>query len=208
MFSGRISLIAAVASVVLSSAAGAVTCPIGGTGVEMSIATSGVTCGPSGNGNLITGNNDVINKLAPGYLTLDTTATLGVVPLTITGLNTATGGFSFTPSASYDNYIIGFQTTDSNPKPDYFSFFLPAGVVSGTWAILNGVLAHPSATTTLTLAVLYGELVNTTTTTVTATPLPGAVFLFGTVLAGGFGVKKWRSRVKRRGLKGDRLIAA
>jgi hypothetical protein len=170
-------LMVAVVSTIAASVAHAVpiTCPTGGSGDTSTAAT----CSLSGNGNGITGNNDVINNLAPGYLTLDTTASSGLASLSLSG--TSSGTFSFIASG-YTDFVLGFQTNTASPKPDYFSFMLPAGVSSGNWAVNNGG-------GNVQLAVLYGH----------ADPVPGPIAgagLPGLILASGGLLSWWRRRRK------------
>ena len=176
-------MMAAVVSTVGATVAHAatITCPTGGSGVSITLDTStSATCSLSGNGSGITGTNDVINNLAPGYLTLDTTASSGLASLSLSG--TSSGTFSFIASG-YIDFILGFQTASAQPKPDYFSFILPAGVSSGNWAVNNGGGG-------VQLAVLYGHQV---------APVPGPVVgagLPGLVLASGGFLGWWRRRQK------------
>jgi hypothetical protein len=166
-------LLAAVVSTVAGSMAHAVavTCPTNGTNVTMTLVTStAAACSLSGNGNGITGVNDVINSLVPGYLTLDTTASSGLASLSlVTGASS--GNFSFT-APGYTDFILGFQTDTSNPKPDYFSFFLPAGVSSGTWSVNNGG-------GNVQLAVLYGHSVASVPGPIVGAGLPGILASVG-----------------------------
>ena len=157
-----------------------VTCPTGGSGATITLTTSIVaTCSLSGNGNNITGSNDVINNLAPTYLTLDTTATVGLVPLTFSG--TTSGSFSFT-GTGYQDFILGIQTSTGQPQPDYFSFILPSGITSGDW-LLTG------SETQVTRALLYGHVA----------AVPGPIMgagLPGLMLAGGGFLAWWRRKRK------------
>jgi hypothetical protein len=57
---------------------------------------------------------------------------------------------SFVASSLYTDYVLGIQTTAAAPKPDYFAFSLPTGVVSGGYSINN-------TGTSATGAVLYGH---------------------------------------------------
>ena len=163
----------------LASEAEAATVSCGGD-VMVTLTTSAAgTCNVTGNGNSLNGINDPINT--GGYLTLDTTTTSGLVPLTISLGNSGT--FSFLASALYTDYVLGLQTSPSNPKPDYFSFNLPAGVVSGSYSIND-------TGTSATGAVLYGHLVTS------ASPVPGPIVgagLPGVVMALG-GLLVWRRR--------------
>jgi hypothetical protein len=157
---------AASAIAVNAAEADLVTC--GGPNATITLDTStAATCSLSGNGIQITGSNDVINNLAPTYLTLDTTATVGLVLLTFSG-NTS-GSFSFT-GTGFQDFILGFQTTDGPPRPDYFSFILPSGITSGSWALTG------AGDNTVSLAVLYGHTVAVPGPIVGA-GLPGLIFV-------------------------------
>ena len=132
-----------------------------------------------GHSDHLNGVNDPVN--AAGYLTLDTTSTSGLVELAFALGNS--GAFSFTASSLYTDYVLGIQTTQSNPKPDYFAFNLPTGVVSGSYSINN-------ADTLATRAVLYGH------SAISASPVPGPIVgagLPGVVMALG-GLIAWRRR--------------
>jgi hypothetical protein len=83
----------------------------------------------------------------------------------------------------HTDYVLGIQTTAAAPKPDYFAFNLPTGVVSGSYSINN-------AGTSATGAVLCGHLA------ISASPVPGPVVgvgLPGLVIALG-GLIAWRRR--------------
>jgi hypothetical protein len=174
----------------LPTSASTLTCPSGGIGTT--ISNSGVTltytsagtptCGPFGNGNPLNGGgSDPVNSL--GYLTLDTTSSVG--PLTLTMTTGATSGtFSFT-TTGYQDFVLGFQGGTANTNPDYFSFYLPSDVTSGSWAInsTNGK--------TLSLGLLYGH-----TAAVGETPAPAALPLFATGL-GALGLLGWRRKRKK-----------
>ena len=188
-----IALITSISFGIVSSLpanASTLTCPSGGTGATNS--TSGVTltytsagtptCGPFGNGNPLNGNgSDPVNSL--GYLTLDTTSSVGLLTLTET-TGVTSGTFSFT-TAGYQDFVLGFQGGTANTNPDYFSFYLPSDVTSGSWAInsTNGK--------TLSLGLLYGH-----TAAAGETPLPSALPLFATGL-GALGLLGWRRKRKR-----------
>jgi hypothetical protein len=167
------------AMLALASEARAATVSCGGdVMVTLTTSTAG-TCNAVGNGNNLNGVNDPVN--VAGYLTLDTTSTSGLVALAFTLGNSGT--FSFLASALYTDYVLGIQTTAAAPKPDYFAFNLPTGVVSGSYSINN-------TRTSATGAVLYGHLVTS------ASPVPGPLVgagLPGLVMALG-GLLAWRRR--------------
>jgi hypothetical protein len=161
------------------SAANAATVSCGGdVKVTLTTSTPG-TCNSIGNGNNLNGVNDPVNTA--GYLTLDTTSTSGLVALAFTLGNS--GAFSFVASSLYTDYVLGIQTSQSDPKPDYFAFNLPNGVVSGSYSIND-------ADTRATRAVLYGH------SAISASPVPGPIVgagLPGLVMALG-GLIAWRRR--------------
>jgi hypothetical protein len=149
---------------------------------EFSITTSaGATCIGSSSGN-INGNGDAINAL--GYVTIDKSDNATVYvgadgELTLTGAGTLSGTFSFSPPAGYQKFVLAFKSGQGNLDPDWVAFLLPAGVLSGSWNILSG-------TQELSHANLYGIA------GVAQTPIPGALWLMGSVLAGWLGVGRWR----------------
>ena len=69
----------------------------------------------------------------------------------------------------------------------YGAFNLVAGVLDGTWALqaADGTFHNFSD------AALYGHA--------SAVPVPGAVWLFGSALAGAAGVGRWRRKRKAAG---------
>ena len=176
---GALSFAAVAVSFLVSALpanAGTISC---GGAVQVTLNTSTTaTCNAFGDGNNLDGVNDPLNQL--GYVTLDTNSTVGLIPLTISLGNS--GSFAFTALSSYTNYVLGLQTSPSAPKPDYFSFNLPSGVVSGTYSINDtGTVAIG--------AVLYGLAAQ-------VAPVPGPVVGAGLpgilmVLAGVIG---WRRR--------------
>ena len=141
------------------------------------ITTVASTCLTYASGDL-TGNNDVINNL--GYVTLDKSndPTSGALPGSLTAPTSGgfVGSFSFN-APGYASFVIALKSGENFLNPDWAAFLLPAGIVSGVWAIVGGLLSH---------AILYGVP--------TPTPLPGAVVLMGSVLAGSYGVGWWRRR--------------
>ena len=134
-------------------------------------------------GNL-NGNGDAINAL--GYVTLDKSddATTGALPgaLTFTPPTSGLSGTFSINAPGYTSFVLALKSGEGQLDPDWAAFLLPAGILSGAWEILNGNQA-------LSHANLYGLP--------TPTPLPGALVLMGTVLAGSYGVGRWRRRPSR-----------
>ena len=186
-------------SATTSVQAATVNCPgtVATTDREFSLNTSGTAvCIGSGTGN-INANNDAINLL--GYVSIDksdnNTAYVGVNgELSITGTGGLSGEFSFTPVAGYYNYVLGLKSGNGQLDPDWVAFLLPDGITSGLWAIITG-------NQSLSHANLYAQACPTSGCPETPpegageTPIPGAVLLFGSVLAGGIGVMRRRKKV-------------
>jgi hypothetical protein len=166
--------------------AASVNCP--GTAVttdrEFQLTTSvAAVCLASAAGNL-NGNSDAINAL--GYVTLDKSddATTGALPgaLTFTPPTSGLSGTFSITAPGYSSFVLALKSGQGQLNPDWVAFLLPAGILSGAWAILNGnqQLSHAN---------LYGLP--------TPTPLPGALVLMGTALAGSYGIGRWRRRNAR-----------
>jgi len=140
---------------------------------EFSVTTDPgtATCILYGAGNL-NGNNDPVNQLAPGYLTLDKSDDLlsGVLPGSLTATpptSGLSGTFSIT-APGYTDFIIAFKTGEGQIDPDWAAFRLPAGVTSGSWSI--------SGQQEMSHSILYGRL--------TPVPLPAAAWLLLSGVAG------------------------
>jgi hypothetical protein len=166
----------------VTSNAATVSCGDSDSSITLTTSIAGV-CHDTGNGNSLNGVNDPVNLA--GWLTLDTTLIAGVVPLTFSG--TTSGAFSFTPNSLYEHYLIGFQTDTPNPKPDWFVIALAETITSGTWQLLAG-------TSPVTRAILYGQVAEVV---VAPVPLPAALVLFGSALAGFLGFSRLRQRFSR-----------
>ncbi len=140
---------------------------------EFSVTTDPgtATCILYGAGNL-NGNNDPVNQLAPGYLTLDKSGDLvsGVLPGSLTATpptSGLSGTFSFS-APGYTDFIIAFKTGVGQLEPDWAAFLLPLGVTSGSWSI--------SGQQELSHALLYGRQA--------VVPLPAAAWLLLSGAAG------------------------
>jgi hypothetical protein len=115
--------------------------------------------------------------------------------LTSTGslVSGLSGDFSFVAPAGYYNFVIAFKSGQGVLDPDWAAFILPAGVTSGNWSISGAqALSHVN---------LYGQVCPTSGCPDPGpgpgpgqTPIPGAAFLMGSVLAGGAGFGAWRRR--------------
>ena len=173
----------------------------GGVFMTLSVAIGNPSCLSFGNGTVLnTGSDPNLANV------LDTTQT-GVngsptLTTTFTDFFNTEGQFSFDPT-SYQNLAIGFQLNDKKlngrpgdiVNPDYFVFALP-NIGSGIFdsdlnLVLFNIFSDP-----IKYAVLYGELAFANEDIPAHTPIPGALWLFGTVLAGGVGFGRWRKKRK------------
>jgi len=135
--------------------------------------TPGSSCLLTGVGN-INGNNDAINLL--GYITLDKSdnTTTGVLEGSLT---IGAGTFSIN-APGFMSLVLALKSGEGQLDPDWAAFLLPPGVFSGTWTISSQGFSHAN---------LYGLRAET--------PLPGAIWLMGSVLASWFGMRFWRRRL-------------
>ena len=160
------------------ASAATVNCPgtVSTSDREFSLTTDpGATCLASGPGN-INGNNDVVNQM--GYVTIDKSDDGVFGGLTFTPPTSGLSGTFAINAPGFFNFVIGLKSGEGRLNPDWAAFLLPAGVLFGSWSI--------SGSQELSHAVLYGNP--------THTPLPGALVLMGTALAGSYGIGKWRRR--------------
>ena len=175
---------------------------------QVTVTSGGVLCLASGDGN-ISGNpisNDPFLDAHPQYTLLDKTdnSSDGVAGWTsavsITGLGKSNvgetssfGKFTITLGNSlYDHLVIAFKVGDANKSPDWAAFSLLDGALSGTFTVIpkQGSYSHAN---------LYGILARDPGNP-SEVPLPGAVLLMGSVLAGSAGLAKWRKRRSRAGV--------
>jgi hypothetical protein len=189
-------------------------------GLEITGA-AGAACGASdfGNGNpvLNTGTDPIVPS---GYAVLDTSnGGPNTVPLSITFTDVVfpgdanfwrtDGNFSFSNPTGYSQFALGFQFSTNrisllDPKPDWFIVYLP-GDTLGSGQFDADTIFPPSnfelPADALQYAVLYGRACSEAApceVVPNETPLPAAVWLLGSVLAGGAGVKRWRKRRAKR----------
>jgi hypothetical protein len=176
---GSVALVAATLVLGAASSAQAVVvfCPgtASTTDREFSIDTAVVaSCLASGTGN-INGSGDDINAL--GYTTLDKSddGTTGALEgsLSITGGGATSGTFTISPAAAaFGPLVIAFKVGEGVLDPDWAAFLLPAGVLSGSWAV--------SGDQSLSHANLYGG--GDTPPPPTQTPEPMSAVLLGSGL--------------------------
>lgn len=179
----------------LASAAVGVDCPgtVATDNREMTLtAPIGAVCLGSGTGNL-TGNpasDPVYGLVSGGYVLIDKSddTTSGTIPnaalTTVAGSMTAGTAGSFSISApGYQNLVVGFHFGEGSPSdaalnPDWFAYSLPNGTTRVDWSILagDGAKSNPG----LSHVNLYGSPV----------PVPAAVWLLGSALAGVMTVKR------------------
>jgi len=181
----RLIALAFVSALFVTPAA-ALTCG-GAMTVTLTLSTDvGSTCFAAGigNGDNLGGGGDPIAAL--GYEILGTSSSSGDLLFSFTG--TTGGTFSFTPNGQYEHFIIGFQATAASPKPDHFAFALAELITSGSWSIAG------AGANVITGAYLYGQLAEVVATPV---PVPAALILFGSALAGFFGFGRLRARFSR-----------
>jgi hypothetical protein len=188
----RTAVVAAAVMFGSSAFAATVSCPnsVVTTDREFGLTTDPVaaSCLASGSGN-INGNNDFINQL--GYVSIDKTgnddAFVGVDgEITITG-NSNSGHFTLALPAGYQNFVLVLKSGNGQLDPDWVAFLLAPGTTEGDWTISDQGLSH---------AILYGQL-STENEKVSENPIPGALWLFGTVIAGGAGYSRWRKKRKQ-----------
>jgi hypothetical protein len=125
---------------------------------------------------LLDKSDDTISGVLNGLLTL-TPPTSGL-----------SGIWAIGSTLLYHNFILALKSGEGQADPDWGAFQVSA--LSGTWSIsLSQALSHGN---------LYGQACPTggcpENETPPATPLPGAAWLFGTVLASGAGFGAWRRR--------------
>jgi len=190
--------IAAVAFAVVfgsSAYAATVSCPgtPGTTDREFGLTTSvAATCLAYAPGN-INMNNDAINQL--GYVNIDKSDTndafVGVDgEITITG-GPNSGHFTLALPAGYKNFVLALKSGVGQRDPDWVAFLLAAGTTEGDWTISSQGFSHAN---------LYAQLCaecSTEKENGPETPIPGALWLFGSVVAGSVGYGRWRKKQKQ-----------
>jgi hypothetical protein len=187
----------------------AVVCgPATGVNLEIGGAAAAASCFSNGTGaNILNGGSDPLLSL-PGtpWSLLDTPTTGGPNPdglalnFSNTPLNTD-GSFSVTLPSGYAAFALGFQFAVSrflNVTPDWFILTgLPTsgtGTFDGDFVINHFTVFFSDP---IKYATLYGIACgedHPCASPLSTTPLPAAVWLFGSVLAGGAGFGRWRRR--------------
>ena len=164
------------AAALLSQPAYAVSCPGSPATTDREFTISAdASCLDYGTGNIGQAQNDPFLADNPTYQNLG--------ELTITsGAGTASGTFTITQALldSTDNLALGFKSGEGQFDPDWAVFLLSATVAAGVYTFS----IDPTIAGGLSHIVIYGNPV----------PLPGALLLMGTVLAGGVGYRKLRNR--------------
>ena len=199
---GYSALRAAVLAAVMfgsSALAATVSCPgtAATTDREFGLTTAvAATClSISGSGN-INGNGDAINNFSfdgATFLTVDKSDTdntfVGVDgEITITG-DPNSGHFTLALPAGYKNFILALKSGSGTLDPDWVAFLLAPGTTEGDWTISSQGFSH---------AILYAQLSPANeNVNVSENPIPGALWLFGTVIAGGAGYSRWRKKRKQ-----------
>jgi hypothetical protein len=184
----------ATAAMLMPSSARAATCSaVAGGGFVSAVTTpTDATCIAFGGGNI---NGDASDPIVVmGYTLLDAVDLSGWVNnghLSVTGNSSGFGNFTVTAFASFQNYVVAFKDGNLEDGLKWGAFSLPAGdfvagVLSGTWALFGDNGAFHG----LSHANLYGQSCGPPGSGCAppeTTPGPGAIFLMGSVLAGGIG---------------------
>jgi hypothetical protein len=171
-------LAAALFSLAAASAASAATCGTNvGANQNYYDVTGASSCYATGTGQI---NQPTDQPFGPASLLvyLDKTGATG--DLAEGSLTVDPGLWSITPPSGYTNFVLLFEQSNSPREPDWAAFLLDA--LTGTWGITGSNGMGVFSSKTLSHAILYGEPV--------ATPIPGALVLFGSalsLLAGFFG---------------------
>ena len=108
--------------------------------------------------------------------------------ITITG-DPNSGHFTLALPAGYQNFVLVLKSGNGQLDPDWVAFLLAPGTTEGDWTISSQGFSH---------ALLYGQLsTENENVNVSENPIPGALWLFGTVIAGGAGYSRWRKKRKQ-----------
>jgi len=177
----------------------------GGVFIDVTVPSGSASCFQSGTGTVLgTASDPLLSEI------LDTTKsgdnrspslTLAFSPPVLPGFSNTDGNFSFA-TAGFHAFYVGFQLNDKGifgqpgdiENPDWFIVGLadPAAG-SGTFDadVLFGLLPSDS----IKYAVLYG--LQGPAGGPSTTPIPGALWLFGSVVAGAAGYRRLNKKNKR-----------
>ena len=174
-------------------------CPgtAGPTDREFSVTLAGAAtagCVAFGGGNI--DNTLDLGTISPAVLldkSDDGVDAVGSLVVTISSIVTVTpkgfsGFWSILVPAGYEliNAYIGFKTGEGQIDPDWALFSLPAGSLSGSWAVIN---TAARGNQNLSHANVYGNLVPATI------PVPAAGFMLVGALAGLAALRRRRKLV-------------
>lgn len=133
---------------------------------------------------------------------LDATSANNFGPLSATGGGSTSGSWSVANFGGYSNALLVVKGADG-----FVSYLLNTLFTSGTWSTLGifngGQCASPPVLTNgcnhpgvSHLALYEGGTFTPPHGPPVVTPIPGAFWLFGTVVAGGVGFNRWRRKRK------------
>ena len=186
------SLVTAATIALAAASANAGTILCGGERAFLLTSEPTATCLRTGAGN-ISGNDDAINRLSPGFATLDKSDDVrsGALrgALTITGQGATSGTFAIDPRvySLYDEIVLGFESGAGRMDPAWAAFLLADGTFSGSWLITGQqALSHAN---------LYGRgTPGGTTGPGGRVSLPGTLAMIGAGFAGMGAVARRRKR--------------
>jgi len=178
----------------MPSTAGAATCGFN-TGADRNFysAPDAASCFATGTGQ-INNASDLPFGVGSPYVYLDKEVDGSgpfetALTLTFDAGVTSSGHYTVTPLAGFTSYVLLLQQSNSPREPDWAAFLLGPDL-DGAWSITGSNGAGVFSPKTLSHAILYGVACGGAggpSCEVGETPVPGAVFLMGSVLAGGIG---------------------